>query len=182
MQIERTLIDGVYSIRPRKIEDERGFFARVWCAREFEEAGINASVVQANLSYNRRRGTLRGLHYQIAPHAETKVVRCTRGAIFDVAVDLREDSPSYLQWVGVELRDDLHNMLVVPEGCAHGFQTLTDDVEVSYQVSAAYAPQAERGARYDDPAFGIEWPLPVAAISDKDARWAAFAPAKGVQA
>ncbi|MGH7930054.1 MAG: dTDP-4-dehydrorhamnose 3,5-epimerase family protein, partial [Candidatus Binatia bacterium] len=127
--------------------------------------------VQANLSFNWKNGTLRGLHYQVAPHEESKLVRCTRGALYDVIVDLRPQSPTYLRWLGVELTADNHRMLYVPEGFAHGYQTLVDATEAFYQVSAFYAPGAERGARYDDPAFGIEWPAEVIVISDKDAGW-----------
>lgn len=174
MIFEETTVPGAFSIVPEKRGDDRGFFARVWCAREFEEHGLNPRQVQTNISFNRDKGTLRGLHYQLAPHAETKLVRCTRGAIFDVVVDLRPDSPTYRNWFGLRLSAEDHNMLLVPEGCAHGFQTLTDAAEVTYQVSAYYAPDAERGARYDDPAFTIDWPLPVTSISPKDAAWAPF--------
>lgn len=171
MIFNETTVKGAYRILPEKKEDSRGFFARVWCAREFEEHGLTPKLVQTNVSYNRSKGTLRGLHYQIAPHEESKLVRCTEGAIFDVVVDLRPDSPSYLKWFGTELSAEAHDMLLIPEGCAHGFQTLTDGAEVTYQVSAYYAPEAERGARYDDPEFAIRWPLPVSEISPKDAGW-----------
>lgn len=174
MIFKETPIPGAYSIVPEKREDDRGFFARVWCAREFEEHGLDPRQVQTNISFNRYKGTVRGLHYQIAPHAENKLVRCTSGAIFDVVVDLRPDSPTFSQWFGLRLSAEEHNMLLVPEGCAHGFQTLCDSAEVSYQVSEYYAPEAERGARYDDPAFAIDWPLPAAAMSPKDAAWAPF--------
>lgn len=174
MIFNETKIPGVFEIELDRKGDDRGFFARMWCQREFEEHGLTAQVVQTNVSFSRHKGTLRGLHYQRPPHAEAKLIRCLRGAIFDVAVDLREDSPTYREWVGVELTPERRNMLFVPEGCAHGFQTLEDDSEVLYQVSAFYAPEAEAGARYDDPAFGVEWPLEVSVISDKDTRWAPF--------
>lgn len=154
-----------------KYEDQRGFFARAWCQREFEEHGLVPRVVQTNVSYNKYKGTLRGMHYQRAPYAETKLVRCTRGAIYDVIIDLRPDSPTYKQWLGVELTAANYRMLYVPEGFAHGFQTLMDEVEVIYQVSQFYTPEAEGGLRYNDPAFGIDWPLEVQVISDKDKNW-----------
>jgi dTDP-4-dehydrorhamnose 3,5-epimerase len=175
VRFEETLLTGAFVIDIEPIEDDRGFFARAWCRRELEAHGLNSSLAQANLSFNRHKGTLRGMHWQEPPHAESKLVRCTRGAIFDVAVDLRPGSVTYLQWVGAELSADNHRMLLVPEGFAHGFQTLADDTEVFYQVSEFYAPQAERGARYNDPSFNIQWPLGVAVISDKDAAWPDFA-------
>jgi dTDP-4-dehydrorhamnose 3,5-epimerase len=154
------------------IEDERGFFARAWCEREFSKHNLIAHMVQANISGNRKRGALRGLHYQPAPHAEVKLVRCTRGAIFDVIVDLRPDSAGHGQWLGVELTADNRRMLYVPEGFAHGYQTLANDTEVAYQVSAFYAPDVERGVRWNDPAFGIEWPITHdVVLSEKDRAW-----------
>jgi dTDP-4-dehydrorhamnose 3,5-epimerase len=160
----------VVEIEPRA--DERGLFARGFCRREFEAHGLNPNVAQANIGMSRQRGTLRGLHYQIPPHAETKLVRCTAGAIFDVIVDLRPGSASYKQWVGVELTAANRRMLYVPEGCAHGYLALADNSEVFYLVSEFYAPGAERGLRWNDPAFGIEWPVtgdPM--LSDKDRGW-----------
>ncbi len=154
--------------------DERGFFARTWCQREFAEHGLVATVVQANMSYNRRKGTLRGMHFQREPHAETKLVRVVRGAIYDVIIDLRPDSPTFKRWIGVELTAENRRALYVPAGFAHGFQTLADDTEVFYQVSAFYTPGAEGGVRYDDPAFAVSWPLPVSVISAKDAAWPDF--------
>ena len=151
--------------------DDRGYFARTWCTAEFKAHGLKSSFVQANTAFNHRRGTLRGLHYQRPPHAEVKLVRCLRGAIYDVIVDLRPDSPTYKRWGGFELTQDNARQLYVPEGFAHGYLTLSDDAEVSYMVTAAYAPQAEGGARYDDPAFGIVWPEPVRTISLKDSEW-----------
>jgi dTDP-4-dehydrorhamnose 3,5-epimerase len=167
-------LEGAFLIEPERRADDRGFFARTFCEAEFAAAGLVTRYVQANVSGNPRAGTLRGLHYQVAPHAEVKLVRCTRGAIFDVILDLRPRSPSYRRWQGFELTAEAGTLLYVPEGFAHGYQTLRDDTEVAYQVSRAYAPGAERGLRHDDPAFGIRWPLPVTAISEKDAAWPDF--------
>jgi dTDP-4-dehydrorhamnose 3,5-epimerase len=167
-----TELKGAFVIDLEPIEDERGFFARAWCRREFTEHGLSTDIAQANMSFNKRKGTLRGMHFQKSPHAEDKLVRCTRGAIFDVAVDLRPDSPTRSRWVGVELTSENRRMLYVPKGFAHGFQTLEDDTEIFYLVSEFYTPEAEGGARWDDPAFGIEWPLGAPAeISDKDRTW-----------
>jgi len=174
MIFKETPLSGAYVIDIQAMTDSRGWFARGWCKKEFDDHGVTSRLVQANLSQNTKKGTLRGLHYQLAPHEEAKLVRCTRGSVFDVAVDLRRDSSTYCQWFGVELTDRNHRMLLVPEGFAHGFQTLTDDTEVFYQVSQYYTPGAEQGARYDDPAFEIDWPLPVDVISDKDASWEAY--------
>lgn len=168
MKFHATPLRGVYRIELEKRGDERGFFARAWCRREFEAHGLSTHLCQANISYNRRAGTLRGMHYQKPPYAENKLVRCTRGAVFDVALDLRPESPSYLKWYGVELSADNGVMLYIPEGCAHGYQTLVDESEVFYQVTECYAPDHEGGAAYDDPAFGIAWPLPVTVISERD--------------
>lgn len=169
-----TTLDGAFVIDLEKRADDRGFFARTWCRHEFRAHGLVEDFVQANVSYNHRKGTLRGMHFQLAPHEEVKLVRCTRGSIFDVIVDVRPGSATYLQWIGVELTAANYRMLYVPAGFAHGFQTLEDNTEVVYQVSAFYAPQAERGARYNDPAFAIEWPLPVEVISEKDRHWPDF--------
>lgn len=155
-------------------EDSRGYFARTFCEREFEAAGVPARMVQTNMSLTRRAGTLRGMHYQLAPHAEDKLVRCVQGAIWDAIVDIRPDSPTYCKWIGVELSESNGRMLLVPKGFAHGFVTLTDDAAVTYQVSAFYTPGAEGGARHDDPAFGIEWPVAVKDMSDKDRAWPDF--------
>jgi dTDP-4-dehydrorhamnose 3,5-epimerase len=171
---KETKLQGAYLIQLKELVDDRGFFARTWCQREFDEMGLVARIVQANMSFNHKKGTLRGMHYQVSPYEETKLIRCTRGAIYDVIVDLRADSPTYCQWIGAELTADNHHMLFVPEGFAHGFQTLKDDTEVTYQVSQFYTPGAERGARYDDTAFGIDWPIPVSAISDKDKGWPVY--------
>src|SRR5262249_49758163 len=145
-------------VEPELRSDERGGFARLWCRREFAEHGLNAAFVQCNGSFSARRGTLRGLHYQAAPYQEAKLVRCIRGAIFDVLVDLRRDSQTYLRWFGVELTADNWKMIYVPEGCAHGYLTLEDNVEVMYPVTSFYHPEAERGLRWDDPLVAIQWP------------------------
>jgi dTDP-4-dehydrorhamnose 3,5-epimerase len=174
MKFYETELPGAFVVDIEPREDSRGFFARTWCARELAEQGLNINVVQANMAYNTHKGTLRGMHYQVAPYAEAKLVRCTRGAIFDVIVDLRPDSPTYKRWLGVELTADNRRSLYVPEGFGHGYMTLEDTTEVMYQVTAYYTPGAEGGLRYDDPAFGIQWPLPVAVISEKDASWPDF--------
>lgn len=171
MIFTETKLKGAYIIDLERREDNRGFFARTWCQQEFEAQGLVAGIVQANTSYNKLKGTLRGMHYQNAPFAETKLVRAVRGAIYDVIIDLRPDSATYMGWIGVELTADNRRSLFVPEGFAHGFQTLEDDTDVTYQVSAFYTPGAEGGARYNDPAFNIEWPLAVSVLSDKDATW-----------
>jgi dTDP-4-dehydrorhamnose 3,5-epimerase len=174
MIFTQTELPGAYILDLEKRGDARGFFARTWCQNELSAHGLNVNVVQANMSFSKTKGTLRGMHFQRAPHAETKLVRCTMGAIYDVIVDLRPDSPTFKHWIGVELSAQNHRMLYIPEGFGHGFQTLTDDVEVTYQVTAFYTPGAEGGVRYNDPAFGIEWPLAVSEISDKDRAWADF--------
>jgi dTDP-4-dehydrorhamnose 3,5-epimerase len=174
-----TPVAGVLVVEPERIEDERGFFARTFSAEEFADLGLDGRVNQCSTSFNARAGTLRGLHFQMAPHGEAKLVRCTRGAIFDVAVDLRPDSPSYLRWFGSELSADDGRALFVPEGCAHGFQTLVDASEVLYQISTPHMPEAARGVRWDDPAFAIEWPPPPPAgrtMSPRDAEYPDFAP------
>jgi len=164
-----TRLQGAFIISPDFIEDERGFFARTFCRREFEARGLNPNLVQCNISFNKKKGTLRGMHYQLAPHAEVKLVRCTAGALYDVIIDLRVESITYKQWYAAELTAENHKMLYVPEGFAHGYETLTDNTEAAYQVSDFYSPECERGVRWNDPAFSIVWPLPVAEISDKDA-------------
>ena len=170
-----TELPGAYVIDLERREDERGFFARAWCAEEFADQGLSTKLVQVNVSFNRRKGTLRGMHFQMAPHAEVKLVRCTRGAIYDVILDLREDSPTYKRWIGVELDAESRRALYVPEGFAHGYQTLVADTETFYQVSEFYAPGAEGGVRWDDPAFGIAWPDPSGAfLSEKDRNWPDF--------
>lgn len=171
MLFVETELQGAFVIDVEPISDERGFFGRLWCRNEFQERGLNANVAQANVAFSPRAGTLRGLHYQEAPHAETKLVRCTRGAIYDVIVDLRGGSPTRRQWIGVELTAENRRSLYVPEGFAHGYQTLTDDAEMTYQTSAFYKRESARGVRYDDPRLGIEWPLPVAVVSEQDLLW-----------
>ena len=171
-------LKGVFEIELAPHEDERGSFARSYCWREFQEHGLNPQVVQCNVSYNRQRGTLRGMHYQLAPAAEAKLIRCTRGALYDLVVDIRFDSPTFRQWTAVELRAEPgkpSRMLYVPEGFAHGFLTLEDDTEVFYQMSAFYAPEAARGFRWNDPGFSLEWPEPVRLISDRDQGYPDFA-------
>lgn len=169
MKFAETNLKGAFLITPDLIQDERGFFARTFCHQEFKEQRLNPNLVQCNISFNKTPGTLRGMHYQVAPHAEVKLVRCTAGAMHDVIIDLRPGSPTYKQWFGVELTAKNHQMLYVPEGFAHGYQTLIPDTEVFYQVSAFYHPASERGVRWNDPAFGIEWALPAHGISKKDA-------------
>ena len=169
-----TPLPGVFVVEPERREDERGFFARTFCAREFAERGLESRVAQCSVSFNPRRATLRGLHYQAAPHAEAKLVRCTRGEIFDVAVDLRPDSPAFRRHLGLILSAEDRRMLYVPAGCAHGFETLTDDCEVFYQISEPHTPEAARGVRWDDPAFAIPWPLPPAVISERDRAYPDF--------
>ena len=166
-----THVPGVAIVDLKLLADDRGFFARTFCREEFIEAGLEPLVEQCNLSFNHAAGTLRGMHLQVAPAPEAKLVRCTRGAIVDQIVDLRPDSPTRLQHVSVELTADNRRALYVPPFFAHGYQTLVDDTEVSYQVSGAYTPGTERGLRYDDPALGLTWPVPVAVISAKDSSW-----------
>lgn len=168
MIFEPQRLPGVVLVTPECHSDDRGFFARTWCAREFEEAGLSPSLAQCSVSWNERRYTLRGMHWEAAPARESKLVRCTRGAVFDVAVDLRLGSPTYLRHIGVELGADDHRALFIPPGVAHGFLTLEDRTEVFYQMDSFYAPGAERGARFDDPAFGIDWPATPAVMSERD--------------
>lgn len=169
-------LPDTYIIDPDKKRDDRGFFARAFCEREFAEHGLTRRMVQTNVSFNPRRGTLRGLHFQRVPHREAKLVRCTRGALYDVVVDVRPASPAYGEWMGVELSAATHRMLYVPEGFAHGFLTLEADTEVMYQVSSFYTPGAEGGLRHDDPALAIDWPAAVQVLSEKDRAWPAFQP------
>lgn len=163
-----TTLPGVYEIQPERKPDERGFFARTWCRKEFADHGLNPNLVQCSVSYNTRKGTLRGVHYQAGPYAEAKLVRCTRGAIYDVAVDLRPHSPSYRKWVAAVLTGENRNMLYIPEGCGHGFLTLEDGTEVFYQMSQFYDAESARGVRYNDPALQISWPEEPVVISDRD--------------
>jgi len=172
MKFEKTPVDGAFLIDLEQREDARGFFARAFCRSEFEEHGLNPEVVQCNLSLSREVGTLRGMHFQHPPHEEAKLVRCIRGALWDVVLDLRPGSPSYLRSYGVELTPDNRRALFVPEGCAHGFQTLAPETEAFYLVSSAYAPEAAAGVRWDDPAFGLEWPdVAERVLSEQDQSW-----------
>lgn len=168
MIFTETPIPGAYLVEMELLGDERGFFARSWCREEFAQHGLNPALVQCDVSYNKKRGTLRGMHYQTEPYPEAKLVRCTMGAIFDVMLDLRRDSPTCGRWAIFELSAMNRRMVYVPEGVAHGFQTLADDSEVFYQMSEFYHPECACGVRWDDPSFGIAWPLPVSAVSEKD--------------
>lgn len=168
MRFVETDIVGAYLIYPELIQDDRGFFARTWCRQEFSERGLDSEMSQCSISYNKRCGTLRGMHYQQPPHSEVKLVRCTHGAIFDVIVDLRSDSPSQGRWFGCRLSSAERNALYVPAGCAHGFLTLEDDSEVLYQMSAPHHAESAAGVRWNDPMFGIRWPLAVQVISERD--------------
>jgi dTDP-4-dehydrorhamnose 3,5-epimerase len=159
---------GCFVIEPEAIRDERGFFARSWCRAEAERYGLVPDVAQCNISFNDSKGTLRGMHYQAEPHPEAKLVRCTRGSLYDVVVDLRGDSPTFRQWFAVDLTADDHRMVYVPAGMAHGFQTLEDGTEVFYQMSTAYVAELARGVRWNDPAFAITWPLPNPILSERD--------------
>lgn len=180
MIFHTTAVEGVFLIEPERIADERGFFARTWCGREFADHGLNPALAQCSVSFNHRQGTLRGMHFQVAPHAEAKLVRCTMGAIYDVALDLRPASPTFLRYVAAPLSAANRQMLYIPEGCAHGFLTLEDNTEVLYQISADYAPQAARGVRWNDPAFGIVWPDEVRVIAERDRTYPDFvAPLEG---
>jgi dTDP-4-dehydrorhamnose 3,5-epimerase len=172
-----TELDGAYIVDLEPREDDRGFFARAWCANEFAEHGLSTELVQSNLAFNRRQGTLRGMHFQREPHAEVKLVRCTRGAVYDAIIDLRSGSQTYMRWIGIELTDENRRALYVPEGFAHGYQTLVDDTEIFYQVSEFYSPDFEDGVRWNDPAFGIRWPDPATPLlSSKDAAWPDYRP------
>jgi dTDP-4-dehydrorhamnose 3,5-epimerase len=174
MRFVPTGLDGAVTIEMDLLEDHRGFFARTWCTEEFAERGLNPRVVQCSVSYSRLAGTLRGLHYQAGPHEEAKLVRCTAGAVHDVIVDLRPGSATYLCHAGVELSAGNHRLLYVPEGFAHGFVTLADDTEVFYQMSERHVPTHARGVRWDDPALGIEWPVPPSVISGRDRSYPDF--------
>jgi dTDP-4-dehydrorhamnose 3,5-epimerase len=167
-------IRGAVEINVERKPDERGFFARTWCQREFEENGLNPELVQCSISFNTRKGTLRGMHYQAARYVEAKLVRCTRGAIYDVVIDLRPDSPTFKKWVAVVLTAEKRNMVYVPEGCAHGFLTLEDESEIFYQMSEFYNAESARGVRWDDPAFQINWPEKVEVISERDRAYPDF--------
>jgi dTDP-4-dehydrorhamnose 3,5-epimerase len=167
-------IPRAYVIEPSPHKDERGRFMRAWCVKEFSEHGIDFVPLQANMGYSLNKGTIRGMHFQTEPAVEAKLVRCTRGSMFDVVLDLRPASATYCQWHGVELSAENGSMLYLPEGCAHGYQTLEDNTEMLYMTSAYYTPSAVRGARFDDPVFQIQWPLDLSAISDQDRNWPLF--------
>ena len=171
MRLEPGLIDGLAVIHADPIGDHRGFFARVWSEDELADIGLHAQWNQGNVQFSPQPGTLRGMHFQTAPHDEVKLVRCTAGAVFDVAVDLRQDSPTYKGWFGIELAAASHTSVWVPEGCAHGFVTLVPDSEVFYLTTKPYSAEAATGVRYDDPAFGIDWPRAIEIISDRDRDW-----------
>jgi dTDP-4-dehydrorhamnose 3,5-epimerase len=174
MTFHETALSGVFEIRIQAIPDERGFFARTWCRKEFGEHGLGSALVQCNISFNTRKGTLRGMHYQAAPFAEAKLVRCTQGAICDVVLDLRPQSPTFKEWIAVTLTAENRSMVYVPEGCAHGFLTLKDETEVFYQMSEVYNAESARGVRWNDPAFGIVWPGKAEVISERDRTYPDF--------
>jgi dTDP-4-dehydrorhamnose 3,5-epimerase len=174
VKFEPTDVDGCFVVHLEPRADARGWFARAWCADELGDTTTAFDIVQINDALTVERGTIRGLHWQVAPHGETKFIRCVGGAVFDVCVDVRAGSPTAGAWVGVELSAENRLGLLVPRGCAHGYQSLTDDAELLYASSARYRAEAERGARYDDPAFGIQWPAPVTQVSDKDLAWGPF--------
>ncbi len=174
MKFTPTPLEGAYIVDIEPFPDARGFFARSVVEQDLKAMGLNTHLLECGVSFNHARGTLRGMHFQLPPYAEVKLIRCTRGAIYDVMVDLRKDSPTYLQWFGVELTADNHRMVYIPEGMAHGYQTLEDKTEVLYQISTVYAPDYSRGYRYDDAAFGIQWPLPASVLSKKDSEWQNF--------
>jgi dTDP-4-dehydrorhamnose 3,5-epimerase len=176
MHFEETVVAGAWIIDPSPHADDRGRFLRAWCSREFAEHGIEFLPVQANMGLSVRKGTVRGMHYQVQPAIEAKLVRCTRGAMFDVVLDLRPDSSSYGKWYGAELTAENARMLYVPEQCAHGYQTLEDSTEMYYMTSQFYTPGAARGVRFDDPAFEIQWPLAATVVSDQDRAWPLIEP------
>jgi dTDP-4-dehydrorhamnose 3,5-epimerase len=171
MRFQETDLRDAWVIDPTPLEDGRGRFMRAWCTREFSEKGIRFLPVQANMGFSVKKGTVRGMHFQVAPALEAKLVRCTKGSMFDVALDLRPDSETYGKWHGVELTEQNGRMLYVPEGCAHGYQTLEDGTEMYYMTSEFYTPSAVRGVRFDDPAFTIQWPLDATVVSDQDRNW-----------
>jgi len=171
MIFTETILKGAYVIEPEKCEDERGFFARSFCIEEFEKQGMDFRIVQCNISFNKKKGTLRGMHYQVSPHQEAKLVSCIRGKMYDVIIDLRQDSQTYCKWFSVELNENNYKSLYIPEGFAHGFQALEDNTVVFYQMSEFYHPECARGVRWDDPVFGIEWPHQPTLINEKDQTW-----------
>lgn len=174
MKFVSTALAGAFVIEFEPLMDERGFFARTFCQQEFEALGLDSNLRQCSISFNRRRGTLRGMHYQVAPHEEAKLVRCTRGAVHDVVVDLRASSPTFSHWIAIRLSADNRRMIYIPRGFAHGFQTLVDDTEIAYQMSEFYHPECARGLRWNDPRFAIEWPLAESIISERDRSYPDF--------
>ncbi len=174
MKFTEAPIKGAYIIDVNRIGDDRGYFGRLWCQKEYEDMGLKANICQSNIGVSKKAGTLRGLHYQTPPHQEVKIVRCSRGAMFDVIVDLRPDSPTFKQWFGMELNEDNATMLYVPEGCATGYLTLVDNTEMYYHATEFYHPESATGVRYNDPAFGIEWPGEINVLSDNDINWPDF--------
>ena len=171
MIFSETKLRGAFIIDLKRLEDERGFFARAFCQREFMEHGLKPVIAQANIAFSRTKGTLRGMHFQFSPAAETKLVRCTRGAVWDIIVDIRPESPTYLDHIGVELTADNYRAIYVPERFAHGYQVLEENSETSYQVGEFYTPSSEGGLRYDDPKLGLKWPMPVTNMTTKDSNW-----------
>jgi dTDP-4-dehydrorhamnose 3,5-epimerase len=176
MKFTETSVKGAFVIDVDRIGDERGYFGRLWCEKEYQEHGLVAKIAQSNIGVSPKAGTQRGLHYQRSPHVEAKIVRCSRGAIFDVIVDVRPDSPTHKQWFGMELTGESATMLYVPEGCATGYITLVDDTEMYYHATEFYHPESATGVRYDDPAFGIQWPREPSTISDGDRNWPDYTP------
>ncbi len=174
MLFTETKLKGAFVIEPQLLEDDRGFFARTWCQRELVAQGLNPHLVQCSISFNKKKGTLRGMHYQVSPHEEVKIVRCTKGAIHDVIIDLRRESPTFKQYVAVVLKADNRKMLYIPERFAHGFQTLEDDTEIFYQMSEIYEPTCARGVKWNDPAFAIEWPPAERLIIERDQTYPDF--------
>jgi len=174
MIFRETKLPGVFEIQLQTMADERGYFARTWCRDEFQAHGLSGTLVQCSLSFNKKKGTLRGMHYQDAPHSENKVVGCNRGEIYDVVVDLRPGSPAFKNWIAIVLTAEKRNMVYVPEGCAHGFLTLADNCEVSYQMSEFFHAESARGIRWNDPAFQIQWPAEVEVISERDRAYPDF--------
>jgi dTDP-4-dehydrorhamnose 3,5-epimerase len=179
MKFIETKLAGAFLIEPEFLADERGFFARTCCRKEFEQHGLNSEWVQCNISYNKRKGTLRGMHYQVEPYAEAKLVRCTMGAIYDVIIDLRPESKTFRQWIAAELSAENRKMIYIPQGFAHGFQTLVNNSEVFYQMSAFYAPDCAQAVRWNDPQFEIHWPEAERTISEKDKKIEDYEPAEG---
>lgn len=171
MQFHKTSLKDLMVIEPEKLEDDRGFFARIWDQEIFNKIGLNSKIIQCSISSNKKKGTLRGLHIQYPPYEEAKIVRCTRGKLYDIVVDLRRNSSSFKKWFGVELSADNYKMLYVPEGCAHGYQTLEDNTEAAYQMTEVFKPEHCGGVRWDDPLFGIKLPLEITVISKKDTMW-----------